>query len=234
MIFHFSHFCEGDTLKYDQTIYTNEAGNEYQVNEIKYFISDVTLHKKDGKKIMINKENDIYYIDSHYPATQKWQVFDAIPTGEYEKVTFTFGINQAKNQSFMYVNPPEVEMVWPEILGGGYHYLMINGKFWDAPYLRPFDFHLGVGQIYPPNSHNYDSILGFVHNHFEVDLPNSSFTITDGKTLNFDIIMQVEEWFRDPNTWDHLVWGNYTMENQDAMQAMKENGHTVFITGNIR
>ena len=32
----------------------------------------------------------------------------------------------------MFVNPPEVNMMWPDVLGGGYHYLMLNGK-WKTP-----------------------------------------------------------------------------------------------------
>lgn len=233
IVFNFLHYCDGAPIVYDSTGYVNAAGNVYEINEIQYFISDVTLHKSDGSKVMIKKETDIYYIDSDIPATQKWQVFDPIPEGTYTGITFTFGINQQKNQSFMYVNPPEVNMVWPEFLGGGYHYLKINGKYDDPPYLRPFNFHLGIGQIYPPNSQNTDSILGFVQNYFEVVIPNSGFTIAKDQTRNIELIMQVEEWFRNPNTWDHNVYGNYTMQNQDAMQAMKENGHNVFKIGNI-
>jgi hypothetical protein len=233
IVMNFHHHCDGIPMVFDSMGYVNAAGNLYEVNEIQYFISDVTLHKTDGKKIVLNKEIDIYYIDTDYPATQKWQVFDPIPEGSYTGITFTFGINQQKNQSFMYVNPPEVNMVWPEFLGGGYHYLKLNGKFDDPPYMRPFNFHLGIGQIYPPNSHNYDSIISFVHNHFEVTLPNSGFTIAEDQVLNIGLIMQVEEWFKNPNNWDHFINGNYTMENQDLMQAMKENGHNVFKIGTI-
>jgi hypothetical protein len=233
VVLHFMHYCDGAPMVFDSTGYTNEAGNLYEVNEIQYFISDVILHKSDGKQIMIKKENDIYYVDTDIPATQKWQVFDPIPAGTYTGISFTFGINEQKNNSFMYVNPPEVNMVWPEFLGGGYHYLKLNGKYDDPPYLRPFNFHLGIGQIYPPNSQNTDSILGFVQNNFEVILPNSGFTIAKNQTVDIEVIMQVEEWFRNPNIWDHEVWGNYTMQNQDAMQAMKENGHNVFKVGKI-
>lgn len=235
IIFNFLHHVDGEPLHLDSAIYINEAGNLYEVNEIQYFISDVTLHKSGSQSIMLVKENDIYYIDTDILATHKWQVFDPIPEGTYTGISFTFGINQNKNQSFMYVNPPEVNMVWPEFLGGGYHYLKLNGKFDDPPYMRPFNFHLGVGQIYHPSyPQDYDSITSFVHNHFDVNLPNSGFTIAEGQTLNIDIIMQVEEWFRNPHTWDHFIYGNYTMENQDAMNDMKENGHNVFKIGTIR
>lgn len=234
IVLNFFHYCDGAPLVVDSACYTNEAGNIYEVNEIQYFISDVTLHKSDGSKLMLTKEIDIYYVDTDIPGTHKWQVYDPIPVGTYTGISFTFGINKEKNNSFMYVNPPEVNMVWPEFLGGGYHYMKLNGKYSDPPYMRPFNFHLGIGQIYPPNSHNYDSIIAFVQNYFDVVLPNSGFTITEGQTLNIDLIMQIEEWFRDPNIWDHNVYGNYTMENQDAMQAIKENGHNVFKVGTIK
>lgn len=234
LVFNFLHTIDDEPIVFDTAKYVNEAGNIYEVNELQYFISDVTLHSSTGTSVMLTKEVDIYYVDTDLPATLKWQVFDPIPVGTYTGVSFTFGINEQKNQSFMFVNPPEVNMVWPEFLGGGYHYLKFNGKYWDDPYLRSFNNHLGIGQIYPPGSHNYDSIIEFVHNHFEVQLPNSGFTIAEDQTVEFEIIMQVEEWFRNPHLWDIEVYGTYTMENQDVMRDMKENGHNVFTTGNIK
>jgi hypothetical protein len=235
VVLNFHHHVDGVPVSFDSTGYVNDAGNIYEVNEIQYFVSDVTFHKADGSKFVIGKEIDIYYIDSDIPATQRWQVFDAIPEGDYSGISFTFGINEEKNNSFMFVNPPEVNMVWPEFLGGGYHYLKLNGKWQDTLYLRPFNFHMGIGQIYdPPTTYHPDSITGFVHNHFEAVLPNSGFTIAEDQTLEIDIIMQIEEWFKNPVTWDHNVFGNYTMQNQAAMHAMKQNGATVFKVGDIK
>lgn len=236
IVFNFLHHWDGAPVLLDTAMYINAAGNRQMISEIQYFVSDVTLHRTDGGTVKLVKENDIYYVDSDMPGTQQWKVFDPVPVGSYTGVSFTFGINEQKNQSFMFVNPPEVNMVWPEFLGGGYHYLKLNGKFWDDPYgyLRGFEYHLGIGQIYPPNSHNYDSIIEFVHNHFDVILANSAFEIQEGQTITMDIIMNIEEWFRNPHTWDHFYWGTYTMESQDALQTIKENGHNVFTTGTIR
>ncbi len=239
LVFNFHHTVDGAAVTFDSAGYVNEAGNVYEVNEIQYFISDVTLHRTDGGKVVLDKENDIYYIDTDIPATKRWQVFDAIPEGSYTSITFTFGISEQKNKSFMFVNPPEVNMVWPEFLGGGYHYLKLNGKFEEeiggTVYLRPFNYHMGIGQIYdPPTTTHPDSIVGFAQNYFEVELPNSGFTIAKDQTVEIDVIMQVEEWFKNPNIWDHHYWGNFTMQNQAAMQAMKENGEHVFIVGEIK
>jgi hypothetical protein len=71
----------------------------------------------------------------------------------------------------MYVNPPEVNMFWPEVLGGGYHYLMINGKWIDNNnQSKIYNFHLGRGQLYKGNVINVDSIYGFVDNSFALFL----------------------------------------------------------------
>ncbi len=76
----FSHYCDGQPLEYDQRKYVNEAGNEYMVNEIQYFISDVYLNRA-GSDYMIHAWKDIHYIDSDIETSQEWAVFDNITTG---------------------------------------------------------------------------------------------------------------------------------------------------------
>jgi hypothetical protein len=223
--FNFSHYHEDEPLKFDTLIYTNAAGNQYMVNEIQYFISDVKLHRPDGSYQLIDEWKDIHYVDTDLPDTQTWEVYDPIAPGDYEKITFTFGISEEKNQSLMFVNPPERDMFWPEILGGGYHYLKLNGK-WLAvsEQILPFDFHLGIGQTYAGGVVHTDSITGFIQNHFEVELPGSSFTMEHGSLLFFEIRMNVENWFRNPHVYDHDAWGGDIMQNQDAMKTGCENG----------
>ncbi|MDD3877391.1 MAG: hypothetical protein PHT69_12285 [Bacteroidales bacterium] len=221
--FKFFHKVDGLPLVTDTLKYINEAGNLYEVNEIQYFISDVVLHRADGSFYNINQWQDIHYVDTDIPATQTWNVFDKIPDGNYSGISFTFGINAQKNQSFMFVNPPESFMFWPDVLGGGYHYMKLNGKWQDPQQqIRFFNFHLGIGQIYGAQ----DTI--YVHNHFQVNLPNSAFTLADKETKTIGIIMNIENWFKSPNIYDHNFWGGDIMENQDAMQAASENGHDVF------
>jgi hypothetical protein len=90
--------------------------------------------------------------------------------------------------------------------------------------LKPFNFHLGIGQLYADGSMNTDSITGFVQNYFDVELPNSAFSISDGDTLQFEIRMNVENWFQNPHIWDHNYWGGMIMQNQEAMKTACENG----------
>jgi len=223
--FRFHHYCNGAPLDFDIRKYVNEAGNEYMVNEIQYFISDVTLHRPDGD-YMIDAWKDIHYVDTDIPSTHEWKVYDDIAAGDYSGLSFTFGICEEKNQSLMFTDPPESLMFWPQYLGGGYHYMKLNGKWLDTNGLeRPFDFHLGIGQVYDPES---GAITGFIQNYFEVVVPASSFQVIKGQETVIHLVMNIDSWFSSPHTYDHNVWGGDIMQKQDAMKLGCENGQDVF------
>jgi hypothetical protein len=229
IIFSINHQVNGQPLTENDLIYTNATGNEYLITEVKYFISDITFYRHDGSKKVIGDWKDIFYVDENIPETKKMRFYDNIPAGTYDSINFVFGISVQKNKSFMYVNPPEVDMFWPEVLGGGYHYMMINGKWKDTTEVnQPFNFHLGIGQLYHGNTTNVDSIYAFVQNYFMVQLPGSGFTLNDQDTLTFNLSMNIEKWFENPYLFDFNYWGGAIMQNQPAMQIAKENGWDVF------
>lgn len=226
----FLHLADGSPLVIDTMMYVNAAGNFYMITEVQYFISDVTLYKNDGSVQLIDDWKEIHYVDHDLPATLEWQVFDPIPAGEYDSLTFTFGISEEKNHSLMYTDPPESLMFWPEYLGGGYHYMKLNGKWLDPhQQMIPFDFHLGIGQTYDIEG----NITGFIQNYFTVRLPASSFIIETGKTTYIALNMNIESWFDTPHIYNHNDWGGAIMQNQAAMLLAKENGVDVFTMGVI-
>lgn len=229
VIFTMQHFVNGAILHKNELIYTNDAGNQYLITEVKYFISDITFYHPDGSRSMIREGKDIFYIDEDIPEAKTLRFPDRIPAGSYDSITFIFGIPEAKNKSFAFVNPPEVNMAWPQVLGGGYHYLMMNGKWKDTSgIIQSFNFHLGIGQLYHGNNYSTDSIYAFVQNYFTVRLPGSGFTLRDGETLKLNLQMNIESWFNTPHIYDHNYWGGAIMQNQTALEMVKENGCNVF------
>jgi len=227
--FSIEHRVDGALLELNDLVYTNAAGNEYLVSDLMYFISDITLYRNNGTHIVIGAQKDIFYIDERIPTTKTIQFADKIPAGTYDSITFIFGISEVKNKSFIFVNPPEVLMGWPEVLGGGYHYMMMNGKWKDTNEdIQPFNFHLGIGQLYKGNTYNVDSIYAFVHNCFTVHLPGSSFKLADKELLGFRLTMNIGKWFETPHVYDFNYWGGAIMQNQAALQVAKENGWDVF------
>ena len=233
LVFNFEHYADGNEISFNNMKYTNAAGNQYEVTEIQWFISDITLHKSDGSKLLLDEENFAHYIDTNIPATYKRDVLDEIPTGDYASISITFGIKGEKNKPFMYTDPPESDMLWPINLGGdqgGYHYMKLNGFWMNKDDQRePFNFHLGVGQERDVDN----NITGFIQNWIEVDLPSSSFSIGPGKETTIAIRMNVEKWWDQPNIYNHDEVGGMIMQNQKAMKMGVENGKSVFSIGSI-
>jgi hypothetical protein len=233
LVLNFEHFVNGAELVFDEMKYTNEAGNTFEVTEIQYFLSDITLNKSTGGQVLIDDERFAHYIDTNIPETMQWSVADQIPAGDYKSISLTFGIKGEKNKPFMFTDPPQSDMLWPMNLGGdqgGYHYMKLNG-FWmnEDNEREPFNFHLGVGQERDADN----NITGFIQNWIEVELPNSSFTVQDGASKNITIRMNVEEWWKNPNIYDHNLFGGKIMQNQEAMQLGAENARSVFEVSNI-
>ena len=206
-----------EPLIIDTLCYTNEAGNEFLVTEIQWFVSKWELQDEQGRWIASDK---VFYIDTNIPESQTLRI-DSIPIGKYKKVRFTFGLDESDNLSGRFSDPPESNMFWPEPLGGGYHYMKLNGKFVNEG-----------GQLVPLNIH-----LGRLHeedNHFTVELP-IDFTVTENTENQLHLTMIIDNWFRSPNLYDFNEYGSAIMQNQAAQNVLKQNGQDVFdicINGN--
>ena len=234
LIVRFEHQVNGKPLKTDTLIYVNAAGNRYEVSEIQWFASDITLQKEDGDPLLLDPEHFAHYVDTDLPESLMWEIKQPVPAGHYEAVSFTFGIKGKKNKPYMFTDPPESNMMWPVNLGGengGYHYMKLNGFWIDREGRRtPFNFHLGVGQKRDEDG----KITGFVQNWFEVKLKNSAFDLKAGEKKEITIVMNIENWFQNPHIYDHNVHGGKIMQNQEAMNMAKENGVDVFSLGSIK
>ncbi len=201
----------------DTLCYTNEAGNKFHITEIQWFVSKWELQDGQGRWIASDR---IFYIDTNIPESQTLRI-DSIPIGKYKKVRFTFGLDESDNLSGRFSDPPESNMFWPEQLGGGYHYMKLNGKFVNE-----------AGQLVPLNIH-----LGRLHeedNHFTVELP-IDFTVTENTENQLHLTMIIDNWFRSPNLYDFNEYGSAIMQNQAAQNVLKQNGQDVFdicINGN--
>lgn len=220
----FSTEVDGVPLRYDVLDYVNDAGNHYEVNEVRYFLSRVKLQRSDGTEVTIADNDGIHYYDSDISYTSNWLISDELPVGKYDRISFVFGLDESQNVTGYFVNPPETNMAWPDPIGGGYHYMQINGKWVSSrSNLTPFCLHTGIGQTYQDGN-----ITGFVQNYFTVTLPLNDFEITDGNISSFTLSMNVNNWFRDPNVYDFNEWGGTIMQNQAAQEVLKANGKNVF------
>jgi len=220
---HFTHTIDTSPITYNQLIYKNKAGNQYQINEVKYFISKMILLDESGKSFEIKQENNIHYVDNSIKKTLRWKLID-IPQNHYSSISFVFGLDENENVSNRFVNPPESNFSWPKVLGGGYHYMQLNGKFINKNgEIQNMNIHTGIGQIYNENNETTQ----FIHNYFMVNLP-VDFYVEKNKATVLTLNMEIQRWFDTPNLYNFDEFGTGIMQNQYAQKLLKENGKNVF------
>jgi len=219
----FSHTIDENPIQFNQLIYTNKAGNKYQVNEVKYFISRFLFTDSENNTLEIKQDNGIHYVDCSLEKTLHW-IIQKVPVNNNISVSFVFGLDENDNLSNRFVNPPESNFFWPDLLGGGYHYMQINGKFLNKEgVVKNINIHTGIGQITDPEN----GTTQFVHNYFTVNLP-VNFMVEDNKTTHIKLNMEIQRWFHSPNLYNFDDFGTGIMQNQHAQQLLKENGKSVF------
>ena len=215
----FSFVVDNDSLRLDTCVYQNAAGNLYEVNDVQFFISHVMLETASGEVVKITDNQGIHYTDIRIPGTLTWDIADILPADEYKSISFVFGLEGDQNTTGFFPNPPENNMSWPDMIGGGYHYMKINGRWIDPEGVRqPFNLH--TGKTATDN--------GFADNTFTVTLPLSQFAVIHKETAELTLQMNVNAWFSNPYLFDFNVFGGSIMQNRTAQEVLRANGWDVF------
>jgi hypothetical protein len=230
VIIKFSHWVQNTPLSLDTMIYSTASGNAYMVNDVQYFISDVVFYRRGGMNYHVTDDDSIHYADIRIQPTLSWKLETLLPEGMYDSLSFTFGMNEQRNRSNRFSDPPERDMFWPDVLGGGYHYMKMNLKWKNdtMPLPEPFNFHLGIGQISSRAGTSSDSIIGFVQNFFTVTLPLSSFEISNNTIAVLDLRMNIEKWFDGEVAFNFAGYPYGTMQDESAMENACRNGRHAF------
>jgi len=207
-----------EDLTFDNLAYESGAGHTYSVITLKYYLSRMQIRSKVGALLDLT---DVIYCDARDPDSGVLSVTD-IPNGEYTSLEFIFGLDDAMNVDGGLENTlHNINMEWPIPGDQGYHYMKYEGKYYvyHSDTIRSFNLHLG------PTGGN--------QNFFHVTLPISSLAI-NGDNWRITLIMDVNEWLQNPNTYDFEVHGPAIMMNQTAQELLKENGETVFSVTSVQ
>ncbi len=213
--FVFSHNIDGAAVIPDTIKYLNKAGNKYSVNDLKYFICDIVLHK-GADSVFIN---EAHYIDISIGSTYTYTPTQLIANGSYDYISFIFGLDASKNVNNYFVNAPESNMMWPVPMGGGYHYMQLDGKFDSATLVKNYAVHMGA--------------LNGVQRYIPIRLLQSSFT-AKGTDLTVNLAMNINEWFENPNTYNFNTYLDTSMSSVAAQQILQQNGADVFTVNSIQ
>lgn len=206
----FIHLNKNVALELDNIIYTNALDQAYSIKTVKYFVSKITFLHEDGTKYIAP---DIHYVDIRNSETLQLELSKTIPFGKYSKISFVYGLEPEDNVTGSLGIELDRLMEWPAPMGGGYHYMKLEGEYVANNETNFFNFHAG-------------SLANKAYEIY-VDLPNSGFEI-NSNTLSIDLKMEVNNWFQNPTDWDFAYWGSGIMGNADAQSTVQQNGVDVF------
>lgn len=188
--------------------YVNDAGNIYSITRLMYYLSDLNLIKEDSSVIEIK---DFKYLDA-FSVSNNSIVVSSPPPGNYIGLKFNIGLDSIKNQSgYLPITNESINMQWPDMMGGGYHFLKLEGYFKDTVG-NNFGYAMHIGK-------NKCLIPIIIYHPIQLD-KNSNQQIT--------LVMNINEWYRNPTVFNFNVDGNYTMGNDTLMKKIANNGRDVF------
>ncbi len=211
--FHFKHLYKTNNIDIrtdNSLVYTNEAGNPWNIKSIKYYISKLIIYKDDSIAYDVNMVKLINPAESNTEYQE--YILKDIPAGRYTKMSFIFGVDSTRNKFLGLGNTSEANsMEWPDPLGGGYHFMMMEG-------------------VYQNNNNvlsGYAIHLGKNNNQYYAEYP-IDFTAKDGAKANINIIMNVDQWFDGINTIDLNDGYGYMMDDDAKQLLFKQNASSVF------
>ena len=216
----FSHYWEDMQVTnsdFNTLNYTNDKGNLLSIERLRYLISDIEFTKTNGETILLEGYN---LVDVTNQTNLSFTPYQKILTGTYSNVSFVFGFVNEKNIDGAYNDLNAVSWNVPLMLGGGYHYMQLDGKF--------------LNSNNESQGYNYHAIRAADNPGPNPTFPQDTFfrvnlgAITIAADTEISVAMHIEEGFKNPYSWDHNVYNQMLMPNSEAQIFMYQNGQNVF------
>ena len=201
LMIHFTQTVDGNPLTVNEMIYTNQSNQQYSIQTLRYLISDITLYTENGNSTILD---EVHFIDISIDSTLSLYI-PSIDNNNYTAISFTMGLDSIKNQTSSYLNENFYpSFSWPEFLGGGYHYMQLEGDF--NTVFNGYATHTG-----PTNGLDFS---------FNINLPlniNQTNNIRD-----IYINMEISNWYQNPEIFNLTTDG--IMDNANSQITLQANG----------
>ena len=198
---HFTQTVNGNLLILDSMMYTNQENDNYSIQTVRYLISDITLHADNGTSTLLD---EVHFIDISIASTLILNIAEIVDEN-YISISFTMGLDYTKNETESFLNENFFpSFAWPEFLGGGYHYMQLEGDF------------NTVFNGYATHTGGTDGIdFSF----------NKVFPLTINKTNNIRevyINMEITNWYQNPEIFNFTTDG--IMGDPNSQTILQANG----------
>ncbi len=195
-------------LLFDTLLFTNEAGERYSIAQLQYYLSDIKFYRAGA---LLHSCPAPIYVDAKYDTVPfVLSGIEGMPTGSYDSVSLLIGLDSNTNLSnSLPATAANMAMGWPDAMGGGYHFLKLEGHWQNAAALPGFAMHLGVN--------GFQVKAGF----------KCALQVAQPANTTIHVVMNVNEWFCNPSVYSFNTDGVFSMGNSALMQKLSDNGKDV-------
>jgi len=196
----FNHYVDGTELVVNDMIYTNPSNDNYSIQTLRYLISDITLHTDNGTETLLD---EVHFIDISIDSSLILHIPE-INKNTYTSISFTMGLDSVKNNTNLFLNESFFpSFTWPEFLGGGYHYMQLEGDF--NTVFNGYTTHTGGTNGI---DFSFDKVF---------PITNEINNITD-----ININMEITNWYKNPEIFNLTSDG--IMGNINSQITLQANG----------
>jgi hypothetical protein len=194
-----------DPLVFDSLMYKNEAGERFGVSKLNYYLSSVRFYNLGNQVFLVDTT---LYVDAREGKELK---IKSVPVGQYDSIVVYVGLEARYNHHDSLASTKEnLAMHWPDAIGGGFHFLMLEGHWRDGSNQPGFAIHLGANPFL---------VTSVIHEVPEISAEKENY---------FTLKMDVNQWFMTPTVYSFDKDGVYTMGISSLMKVIAENGRDAF------
>ncbi len=178
--FEFENYVDAAPLQLGPLAYTNQAGNVFSVDLLKYYISNIRFFNL-GTEVFAASNYEL--LDASDPTSLKFDM--PVPIGSFDEVRFLLGVDSARNYSGAQNGEldPIYGMFWD--WNTGYIYFKHEGQFIDnTGGVQPIVYHFGA--LPALREHPFSAV----------------FSLSAGQTRIIKIRFNLNKLYRSPNVVD--------------------------------
>ncbi|MBL7813838.1 MAG: hypothetical protein JNL70_02445 [Saprospiraceae bacterium] len=152
VVLEFDNIYEGQQLKLNDVTYKTAAGEDINISQFDYFVSNIHLVKEDGSEYIVPQDNSYFLVKESNVASQTLTLTD-VPAANYKSVKFMIGVDSLRNTMDVSKRTGILDpaagaagMYWS--WNSGYIFMKMEGTSPSAPLdsatnLRKFRMHIG-------------------------------------------------------------------------------------------
>lgn len=178
--FEFENTVDGTPIQLGPLAYTNQAGNQYSVDLLKYYVSNI---KFLNQGVVVHAAGNYELVNAADPSTLSFNI--PLPQGSYDEIRFLLGVDSASNVSGAQSGEldPSFGMFWD--WNTGYIYFKHEGQFIDSN-----------GDTLPLVYH-YGALPALREHPFA-----AAFSLSAGQTKTVKFRFNLNKLYRSPNVVD--------------------------------